>query len=65
MKIASLITALPNKSNSGYDNVNNVLLKQIKDCQTPNHHNKQIILWRKVPTYNEIGRYVSPVQIQR
>ena len=28
--MASLITALPNKTSSGYDNVNNVLLKQIK-----------------------------------
>ena len=29
-EIASLITALSNKTSSGYDNVNNVLLKQIK-----------------------------------
>ena len=29
-KMASLITALLNKTSSGYDNVNNVLLKQIK-----------------------------------
>ena len=30
-ELKSLITALPNKNSSGHDNVNNVLLKQIKD----------------------------------
>ena len=30
-ELKSLITALPNKESSGHDNVNNVLLKQIKD----------------------------------
>ena len=30
-ELKSLITALPNKMSSGYDNLNNVLLKQIKD----------------------------------
>ena len=29
-EISSLITAVPNKTSSGYDNINNVLLKQIK-----------------------------------
>ena len=29
-EISSMITALPNKTSSGYDNINNVLLKQIK-----------------------------------
>ena len=30
-ELRSLINALPNKSSSGHDNINNVLLKQIKD----------------------------------
>ena len=30
-ELKSLISALPNKSSSGHDNINNVLLKQIKD----------------------------------
>ena len=30
-KLRSLINALPNKNSSGHDNINNVLLKQIKD----------------------------------
>ena len=30
-KLKSLINALPNKNSSGHDNINNVLLKQIKD----------------------------------
>ena len=34
-EIQSLISKLPNKKSSGFDNIDNIILKEIKDCKSP------------------------------
>ena len=64
-EIRSLISKLPNKKSSGFDNIDNIILKEIKDCISPklaeifNLSMLEGVLAEVVPLYKSKEKYLT------